>query len=72
MGLRRAWWSIAGFFAGIPGVLSIVDLLAGPEPETQADITRERVKDRLRESFPEVDVDGRGPLGRAGSRDDDR
>lgn len=70
MALRRAWWRVMGFLAGIPGVLSIVDRLAGREPETQAEVARKGAKDRLRQSFPEVDVDGRGPLRSARRRHD--
>jgi hypothetical protein len=42
--------------------LAILDRLAGPMPKTWADNIRERERERLQKAFPEVDVDGTGPL----------
>jgi hypothetical protein len=41
--------------------LWLLDRVAGPYPETEADRIRQRRKDRLRRAFPKVDVDGTGP-----------
>jgi hypothetical protein len=41
--------------------LWLLDRVAGPYPETEADRIRERRKERLRRAFPKVDVDGTGP-----------
>jgi hypothetical protein len=41
--------------------LWLLDRVAGPYPETQADRIRQRRKERLRRAFPDVDVDGTGP-----------
>jgi hypothetical protein len=40
--------------------LWLLDRVAGPYPETEADRIRERRKERLRRAFPDVDVDGTG------------
>ena len=46
--------------------LWLLDRIAGPLPETEADRIREMRKDRLRRAFPDIDVDGMGP--RSGRR----
>jgi hypothetical protein len=38
--------------------LRVLDWVCGPEPLTPADKRREREHDRLRKSFPKVDIDG--------------
>jgi hypothetical protein len=44
--------------------LWLLDRIAGPYPETEADRIRQRRKDRLQQAFPVVDVDGTGPRSR--------
>jgi hypothetical protein len=41
--------------------LWLLDRVAGPYPETEADRIREQRKERLRRAFPKIDVDGTGP-----------
>jgi hypothetical protein len=41
--------------------LWLLDRIAGPYPETEADRIRERRRERLRRAFPGVDIDGTGP-----------
>jgi hypothetical protein len=41
--------------------LWLLDRVAGPYPETEADRIRQRRKERLRRAFPDTDVDGTGP-----------
>ncbi len=40
--------------------LWVLDRIAGPYPETEADRIREQRKERLRRAFPDVDIDGTG------------
>jgi hypothetical protein len=40
--------------------LWLLDRVAGPYPETEADRIRQRRKERLRRAFPDTDVDGTG------------
>jgi hypothetical protein len=35
--------------------LRILDALAGPEPETPADLQRKRDRERIRRAFPEIE-----------------
>jgi hypothetical protein len=48
------WLRDAPILAG----LWLLDRIAGPYPETEADRIRERHKARLRRAFPGVDIDG--------------
>jgi hypothetical protein len=41
--------------------LWLLDRVAGPYPETEEDRVRERRRQRLRRSFPDIDFDGTGP-----------
>ena len=41
--------------------LRLLDRVAGPYPETEADRIREQRKEWLRRAFPKIDVDGTGP-----------
>lgn len=41
--------------------LWMYDRIAGPLPETLADVIRERKMEQLQRAFPDVDVDGTGP-----------
>jgi hypothetical protein len=41
--------------------LWLLDRVAGSYPETEADRIREQRKERLRQAFPKIDVDGTGP-----------
>ena len=46
--------------------LWVWDRIAGPKAETEADIVRARRRERLRQAFPDTDIDGAGadpPLG---------
>jgi len=45
--------------------LWLLDRIAGPLPETEVDQIEEQQKQRLRQAFPGVDVDGTGPAGSA-------
>ncbi len=40
--------------------LWLLDRIAGPDPETEADRIREREKHRLQRAFPGVEIDGTG------------
>ena len=62
---RRAWQSLADGigYAWALARLSVLDRIAGPLPATEADDAREHARDRLRQAFPEVDIDGAGPPG---------
>ena len=55
-----------GWLRNLPTLagLWLLDRVAGPYPETEADWIRERRKERLRRAFPKVDVDGTGPRSR--------
>ncbi len=46
--------------APIRAGLWLLDRIAGPYPETEADRIRERRRARLRRAFPGVDIDGTG------------
>jgi hypothetical protein len=48
------WLRDAPILAG----LWLLDRIAGPYPETEADQIRERRRARLRRAFPSVDIDG--------------
>ncbi len=47
--------------------LTILDWLASPMPETEADRIREQEADRLRRAFPDVYLRSAEPLGSRGS-----
>ena len=40
--------------------LRVLDWIAGPEPETEADLRRGAERERLRTAFPKMDLDHRG------------
>ena len=53
----REWLCHAPTLAG----LWLLDRIAGPYPETEADRIREREKDRLQRAFRNVEIDGKAP-----------
>jgi hypothetical protein len=56
--LRRFFWWISDL--SITVRLWLLDRIAGPFPETEADRVREQRKNRLRQAFPDIDIDGTG------------
>ncbi len=56
--LRRLFWWISDIPLRVE--LWLLDRIAGPYPETDADRIRERRKERLRRAFPDIDIDGTG------------
>ena len=46
--------------ASIRAGLRVLDLIAGPYPETEADRVRAAEKERLQDAFPGLDIDGTG------------
>jgi hypothetical protein len=57
--LRRFLWWISDL--PITARLWLLDRIAGPFPETEADRIREHRKERLWRAFPGVNIDGTGP-----------
>jgi hypothetical protein len=57
--LRRLFWWIRDLPLRME--LWLVDWIAGPLPETEADRVREQRMERLRRAFPDTDIDGAGP-----------
>lgn len=60
--LRRFLWWISDL--PLVARLWLLDWIAGPYPETEADRIREQRKERLRRAFPAIDIDGTGPRSR--------
>lgn len=56
--LTSLMWQLGDL--SISARLWLLDRIAGPYPETEADRIRERRKERLRRAFPDVDIDGAG------------
>ena len=66
-GIRQAWRQFVDriSYAATFAPLWLLDRIAGPEPPTDADMAREREKERLQQAFPGVDIDGMGaPTGK--------
>jgi len=61
--LRRFLWWIGDLPLRME--LWLVDRIAGPLPETEADRIREQRMERLRRAFPDTDINGTGPLRRS-------
>jgi len=59
----RLWYWIADRleYAVTSVRLAILDKICGPEPPTEADEIRERRRERLQKTFPEIDIDRRRP-----------
>ena len=55
--LRRLFWRLADHLEYLLTLvrLRILDALAGPEPETPADLRRERDREQLERAFPMLD-----------------
>jgi hypothetical protein len=55
--LRRLFWRVADAldYLWTLATLRILDALAGPLPETEADRQRERDQERIRKAFPAID-----------------
>lgn len=57
--LRRFFWWVSDL--PLRAELWLLDRIAGPLPETEADRIREQRMERLRCAFPDTDIDGTGP-----------
>ncbi len=59
---RHACARFCEWLRGVPiaARLWLLDRIAGPYPETEADRIREREKHRLQSAFPGVEIDGTG------------
>ena len=57
--LYRLFWWIRDL--PLRAELWLLDQIAGPFPETEADRIREQRMERLRQAFPDTDIDGTGP-----------
>jgi len=60
--LRRFLWWIGDLPIRVE--LWLLDQIAGPYLETEADRIQEQRMERLRQAFPDTEVDGTGPLPR--------
>ena len=58
--MRATWQRIVDRveYASTLMQLWVLDRIAGPEPSSEGDIVRERMRARLRRHFPDVDIDG--------------
>jgi len=55
--LRRLFWRVADALGYLLTLvwLSILDALAGPEPETAADQERQREREQIERAFPKIE-----------------
>ena len=56
--LQRLFWRVVDALDYLLTLVSlrILDALAGPEPETPADLRRKRDREQLERAFPEMDA----------------